>query len=110
MTLLLSVLPLGLAIFALQDNMSVLARIWYHLNRPVQIGSVEIVVIRLVQGLLILIVALALSRTLSRLLNRSIEKRAYLDPGIRYTLGRITQYLIVTLGALRWAGSRSTSS
>ena len=100
MTLLLSVLPVGLAIFALQDGVGVLARIWQYLNQPYRIGSVEIVVTRLVQGLLILIVALALSRTLSRLLNRSIEKRAYLDPGIRYTLGRVTQYLIVTLGAL----------
>lgn len=100
MTLLLSVLRVGLAIFALQDGVGVLARIWQYLNQPYRIGSVEIVVTRLVQGLLILIVALALSRTLSRLLSRSIEKRAYLDPGIRYTLGRVTQYLIVTLGAL----------
>ncbi len=93
-------LPVGLAIFALQDSVGVLARIWQYLNQSYRIGSVEIVVTRLVQGLLILIVAIALSRTLSRLLKRSIEKRAYLDPGLRYTLGRVTQYLIVTLGAL----------
>ncbi len=100
MTLLLSVLSVALAIFALQDGVGVPARIWQYLNQPYRIGSVEIVVTRLVQGLLILIVAIALSRTLSRLLKRSIEKRAYLDPGLRYTLGRVTQYLIVTLGAL----------
>ena len=93
-------LPLALILFALQEGLSVFARIWQYLNQPYRIGSVEIVVTRLVQGLLILIVAIALSRTLSRLLKRSIEKRAYLDPGLRYTLGRVTQYLIVTLGAL----------
>ncbi|MFY9618456.1 MAG: mechanosensitive ion channel domain-containing protein [Pyrinomonadaceae bacterium] len=100
MTLLLNVLPVGLSVFVLQESPNVFARIWQYLNQPYRIGSVEIVVTRLVQGLLILIVAIALSRTLSRLLKRSIEKRAYLDPGLRYTLGRVTQYLIVTLGAL----------
>jgi small-conductance mechanosensitive channel len=90
----------GIFLLALQDGVGVLARIWQYLNQPYRIGSVEVSVTRLVQGLLIMIVALALSRTLSRLLKHSIEKRAYLDPGVRYTLGRITQYLIVTLGAL----------
>ena len=96
----LSSLVPGIALFALQDGRNFVARIWTYLNEPFRIGSVEVSVTRLLQGLLILIVALVLSRTLSRLLNRSIEKRAYLDPGIRYTLGRVTQYLIVTLGAL----------
>jgi small-conductance mechanosensitive channel len=90
---------LSLAV-ALQDNLSLLGRIWYYLNRPYQIGSVEISVTRLIQGILIFAIALVLSRTLSQLLKRRIEKRAYLDPGIQYTLGRITQYLIITFGAL----------
>ena len=34
------------------------------------------------------------------MLQRRIEKKAYLDPGLRYTLGRLTQYLIITLGVL----------
>lgn len=100
MTLLLRSLVPGSALFALQDGRNFIARIWNYLNEPFRIGSVEVSVTRLLQGVLILIVALVLSRTLSRLLNRRIEKRAYLDPGIRYTLGRVTQYLIVTLGAL----------
>ena len=55
---------------------------------------------RLIRGVLILTVRSLLSRTLSRLLQRQIAKKAYLDPGLRYTLGRVTQYLIVTLGVL----------
>ena len=96
----LSSLVPGMALFALQDGVSFIGRIWRYLNEPYRIGSVEVSVTRLVQGFLIFAVALILSRTLSRLLKRSIEKRAYLDPGIRYTLGRITQYLIITVGAL----------
>ena len=87
-------------ILALQDSLSVLARIWSYLNQPYQIGSLRISVTQLVQGALILAIALLLSRTLSRLLQRSIAKKAYLDPGLRYTLGRLTQYLIITLGIL----------
>jgi small-conductance mechanosensitive channel len=85
---------------ALQDSLSVAARIWRYLNQPYQIGSVEVSVTKLVQGVLILAIALLLSRTLSRLLQRRIAKRAYLDPGLRYTLGRLTQYLIIMLGVL----------
>src|ERR1044072_5847081 len=85
---------------ALQDSLSVAARIWRYLNQPYQIGSVEVSVTKLVQGVLILAIGLLLSRTLSRLLQRRIAKRAYLDPGLRYTLGRLTQYLIIMLGVL----------
>jgi potassium-dependent mechanosensitive channel len=87
-------------ILALQDTLGVAARIWRYLNQPYQIGSVEVSVTKLLQGVLILAIALFLSRTLSRLLQRRIAKRAYLDPGLRYTLGRLTQYLIIMLGLL----------
>ena len=100
MTLLLSVLPLRLANFALQDNTSVLARIWRYLNQPYQIGSLSIRITSLIQGLVILLAVVFLSRMLSRLLQKSIAKRAYLDPGLRYTVGRLTQYLIFALGVL----------
>lgn len=87
-------------IFALQDALSVLRRIWGYVNHEYEAGSVKVSVIRLIQGILILAIALLLSRTLSRLLQRRIAKKAYLDPGLRYTLGRVAQYLIITLGVL----------
>jgi small-conductance mechanosensitive channel len=87
-------------ILALQDSLGFATRVWRYLNQPYQIGSVEVSVTKLVQGVLILAIALLLSRTLSRLLQRRIAKRAYLDPGLRYTLGRLTQYLIIMLGLL----------
>jgi potassium-dependent mechanosensitive channel len=89
-----------MAALALQDSIGVLARIWGYLNQTYQIGSIQVSVTRLVQGVLIIAVALLLSRTLSRLLERRIAKRAYLDPGLRYTMGRLTQYLIITVGIL----------
>jgi potassium-dependent mechanosensitive channel len=75
-------------------------RIWHYLNDKHYIGNIPISVTAIVEGALILAVALLVSRTLSTLLQRRIAKRAYLDPGLRYTMGRLTQYLIIAVGAL----------
>jgi len=84
----------------LQNPEAIASRVWYYLNHKVTVGSIEVSVTSLLEALLIFMLALILSRTLSRLLERRIAKRAYLDPGLRYTLGRLTQYVIVGLGTL----------
>jgi potassium-dependent mechanosensitive channel len=76
------------------------SRIWHFLNDQHKIGSIPFQVTALVEGALILALALLASRTLSSLLQRRIAKRAYLDPGLRYTMGRLTQYLIIAVGVL----------
>lgn len=100
MTTIISVLRLALPAFLLQDGANFITRIWRYLNEPYQIGSLSIRITSLIQGLIILIAAFFLSRMLSRLLQKSIAKKAYLDPGLRYTVGRLTQYLIITLGVV----------
>src|SRR6266550_7717287 len=77
-----------------------LNRVWHYLDDKHSIGNITVSVTTLVEGLLILSIALLLSRTLTALLQRRIAKRAYLDPGLQYTLGRLTQYIIVSLGGL----------
>ncbi len=88
------------ALVFFQEWKSVLTRIWDHLTHVYGFGTLHGSVATLVVGVLIFAAALLLSRTLSRLLQHRISKRAYLDPGLRYTLGRLTQYLIVTIGVL----------
>ena len=95
---LLSRLPALLPALVFQDG--VVARVWSYLNQEYRIGSVEFSVTRLIEGILILALVLLFSRTLSRLLQQSISKKAYLDPGLRYTLGRLAQYLTIALGLL----------
>ncbi len=75
-------------------------RIWHYLDDPFHIGSIDVSITRLVEGVLILGLALLASRTLSALLQRRIARRAYLDPGLRYTMGRLTQYIIIAIGLL----------
>ncbi|HJZ80477.1 MAG TPA: hypothetical protein VKD91_09025, partial [Pyrinomonadaceae bacterium] len=77
-----------------------LDRIWHVLNDPHKIGNLQVSVTTLIEGLLIFAVALFVSRTLSAILQRRIARRAYLDPGLQYTLGRLIQYLILMLGVL----------
>jgi len=77
-----------------------LDRIWHYLNDKHSIGNLSVSVTAIVFGILIFAAALLMSRTLSALLQRRIAKRAYLDPGLQYTLGRLTQYVIVALGTL----------
>ena len=88
------------ALLYLQGWQSLVVRIWHFLDDPHRIGNIVVSVTTLVEGALIFGLAILLSRTLSALLQRRIAKRAYLDPGLQYTLGRITQYLIVTIGLL----------
>jgi small-conductance mechanosensitive channel len=88
------------AVLAFQDGLRVVVRVWRYLNQPYQIGSIEVSVTRLIEGVIILVVVLLFSRTVSRLLQKSISRKAYLDPGLRYTLGRLAQYIVITLGVL----------
>jgi len=83
-----------------QNPQAVASRVWFYINHKFTIGSIEISVTSLLEAVLIFALALILSRTLSRLLERRIAKQAYLDPGLRYTLGRLTQYVVVALGSL----------
>ena len=96
----LSGLPFSFAAVLVQDGLSAISRVWHYLNQYYEIGSVKISVTSVVEGLLVLIMTVFLSRILTRLLQRRIAKRAYLDPGLQYTLGRLTQYLIFILGVL----------
>ena len=78
-----------------------LKQVWEVLTLRHEIGNGNSFSINsLVAGAVIFAVAIFVSRTVSNLLRRRIAKRAYLDPGIQYTLGRLTQYLVITIGVL----------
>jgi potassium-dependent mechanosensitive channel len=88
------------AILFLESWRELASRIWHFLDDPHKIGNIPIVITALVEGAMILALTMFASRTLSTLLQRRIARRAYLDPGLRYTMGRLTQYLIIAIGGL----------
>ncbi len=100
MLLLTQVSVVAPAAMLLESWRDLVGRIWHYLNDKYYIGNIQFSVTAIVEGALILAIALLASRTLSALLQRRIAKKAYLDPGLRYTMGRLTQYLIVAIGAL----------
>jgi small-conductance mechanosensitive channel len=88
------------AVMLLATWREVISKVWYFLNYPYTIGNLKGSVTSLIGGAVILAVALLLSRTLSKILQKRIAKRAFLDPGIQYTIARLAQYVVVTLGVL----------
>lgn len=84
----------------LQDAQSPLIRLWHYINRIFTFGRIQFSFATLIQGVLILALALIVSRWLSALLERRIAKRAQIDPGIGYTIGRLTKYVLTTVGVL----------
>lgn len=84
----------------LPDGESALRQVWSYLNHPFKIGNIEVSVTSLVMGLLVLVLALILSRSISALLERRIADRSYLDPGLRYTIARLANYFFITVGVL----------
>ena len=89
-----------LPLLLLQENQSAFRRIWSYLKYPVEIGSIKISLVSFVTGLLVLVLAVFLSRAISSLLERRMAKRAHIDPGLRYTIARLASYLILKVGVL----------
>src|SRR5215471_3333832 len=91
-----------IALALLEGWKEILDQIWYYLTKQHDFanGKITFTVGTIVAGAAIFVAALLLSRVLSSLLQKRIAKRAYLDPGIQYTLGRLTQYLFITIGLL----------
>jgi potassium efflux system protein len=74
--------------------------IWELLNQPYRIGNLTVSLAGLVLGLAVFLFALALSRGIRSIIQHRIAKRANIDPGIQYTIMRLTHYVLVTLGIL----------
>lgn len=77
-------------------------RLWNdYLNEPLKIGdTLKISAASLIFGLLILLAAWVVSRTLRRLLEGRLANRTHLDSGLQFTLLRLTHYVILTIGII----------
>lgn len=64
------------------------------------VSDVSVTVASILIFLLLITLFIVLGITVRRALNRRILKRFKIDPGTSYTLSRITQYIIITVGVL----------
>lgn len=88
------------AAFLWQDRSGPFWRAWEYINKSFTFGRIQFSFATLIQGIVILVLALIVSRWLSALLERRIAKRAQIDPGIGYTIGRLTKYVLITVGII----------
>lgn len=79
---------------------SALKRVWAYLNHKFRVGNIEVSATSLVLGLIVFLIAIILARFVSSLLQRRFAARASLDPGIRYTIARLANYILITVGLL----------
>ena len=85
----------------LQGTRGVLRRIWdEYLNKPYAIGNIRVSVTSVVLGGIAFVVTILVARSFSSLLERRIARTTQLDAGIRYTIARLVNYALITIGVL----------
>ena len=96
----LSLLRFKSAQFALIQTEGALTRVWNFLDHPFKVGNIQVSVTSLVIGIIVLVISIVVARFVSALLQRRIGSRASLDPGLRYTIARLANYFLVTVGVI----------
>src|SRR6266536_3897964 len=77
-----------------------LQRVWHSLNHTFKVGNIEVSVTSLAVGIIVLVISIVVARFVSALLQRRIGARANLNPGLRYTIARLANYFLITVGLL----------
>ena len=84
----------------MQDSLTVIAQIWNYLTRQFTFGRITVSVSSVIVGAVVLTVAIFVARWSSFLIDKRLESRRHIDPGLRYTICRLAKYLVITIGTL----------
>ena len=85
---------------AMQDSLTLIAQIWNYLTRQFTFGRITVSVSSVIVGAVVLTVAIFVARWSSFLIDKRLETRRHIDPGLRYTICRLAKYLVITIGTL----------
>ena len=85
---------------AMEDSLTVIAQIWTYLTRQFTFGRITVSVSSVIVGAVVLTVAIFVARWSSFLIEKRLETRRHIDPGLRYTICRLAKYLVITIGTL----------
>ena len=85
---------------AMEDSLTVIAQIWTYLTRQFTFGRITVSVSSVIVGAVVLTVAIFVARWSSFLIDKRLESRRHIDPGLRYTICRLAKYLVITIGTL----------
>jgi len=84
----------------LDDYLGVIAQIWSYLTRQFTFGRITVSVSSVIVGAVVFTVAIFVARWSSFLVEKRLESRRHIDPGLRYTICRLAKYLVITIGTL----------
>ncbi len=90
----------GATVLLFQESLSAARQVWDYLNYPFRIGNLQVSVAGIITAVIIVIIAVTLSRSFKVLLDRRIAKTANIDAGLRYTIARLGSYFVITVGVL----------
>ncbi|PYS72568.1 MAG: mechanosensitive ion channel protein MscS [Acidobacteria bacterium] len=84
----------------LQDAVGIVQRIWSYLTQPFTFGRITVSASSVMIGLVVMAATIVIARTTSNLIERRIAAKRHIDPSLRYTIARLANYLLLTIGML----------
>ena len=84
----------------LQDDPAVLSRVWYYVTYPFTFGRITVSAASVAICITVLVLTFPLARAGTALIERRLERRRYIDAGLRYTISRLVKYVVITIGIL----------
>ena len=90
-----------------QGGENLLQRLWrlseplrYYINFKWEVGNFPFSIATLTLGLVVMLLAVILSRYLRRFLDSRLSRHRHLDPGVQFTILRLVHYVIMAVGAV----------
>ena len=74
--------------------------VWEVVNRKFTVGNIAVSLSSLLLGILVLIITIFVARFVSAVIQRRFALRTPLDPSLRYTIARLANYFLMTIGVL----------
>lgn len=84
----------------LLQDWAIISRIWTYLTRQFTFGRITVSVSSVIVGTIVLLLTIVIARWASVLLERRLDNRRHIDPGLRYTISRLVRYVVIAIGTL----------
>src|ERR1043165_312962 len=78
----------------------VFAEVWDFITKRFTLGRITVSISGFVIGVLVFVVTLAIARYSSSFVEKRLKLQSHIDPGLRYTICRLTRYFVITIGVL----------
>src|SRR5690349_7592218 len=78
----------------------ILPEVWDFMNKRFTLGRITVSISGFVIGVVVFILTLALARYSSNFVEKRLKLRSHIDPGLRYTICRLTRYCVITISVL----------